>query len=139
MATFAYWLYEEGAFDSAPGLPSYARPADARQLYNDKSSCYPNEDFGPYNRYAVFGTHDSFRASLDPVLRQLRERGWRAEYGDPVLANRYAHLGASRGDIRISHYVVEPERVYLRSAENAAKRFDTVIEVWVTDVGDCPS
>src|SRR5689334_10697225 len=29
-------LYEEGAFDSAPNLPSFARPVDANQLLSEK-------------------------------------------------------------------------------------------------------
>jgi hypothetical protein len=139
-AVVAYALYSEGLFDRAPALPSYARPAEARQLHNEKQSCYQTDDFGPYSRYAVFGTHATFAAAMDPIINELRERGWRADYDDPLLRNRFAYVGASRGDISMSYFHVDPDALSWPAADKRerAREYETVIEVYVTDRGDCP-
>jgi hypothetical protein len=126
-------LYRAGLFDSAPELPSFARPVDAKQLSNEQVQCYNNDDFGPYLRSMVFGTDLDFQQAVLALRTEFEQRGWTVEH----FENDYLYVSSPNDELRISYSQHEATSPFVDDeVQDDAAQFRSVISVSVED--ECP-
>jgi hypothetical protein len=122
-----------GLLDSAPELPSFARPVDAKQLSNEQVQCYNNDDFGPYLRSMVFGTDLTFEESVLQLSGRFEERDWTVEFEK----DDYFAVSSPGNDLRINYSHHEADSPFVSEvAQTDAAKFRTVVVVSVED--ECP-
>ena len=128
-------LYQEGAFDRPPSMPSDARPVGADKLGSETPPCDMTDDFGPNYRAELFGTEQTFEELRIEKEAVFRDSGWDVAYGVNAEAMKSLYFSMRKGDVRVSYRV--RSFAGLNFYNQIAEHQDSYRTLVIVSVSDC--